>query len=306
MIENDNINTDLPAIADNTIIAVAENAEKRIEAVKKIKSLALKVTNGLDWVDMGGKPYLQSSGGEKIARLFGISWQINEPTITTEEGGHFTYTYTGIFSLGGVSIEAVGTRSSKDPFFSRAHGSDVLPSEIDKGDVKKAAFTNLTANGITRLLGIRNLTWEELGVAGIQKGKGVTYNQGDQGNAAADVPADMPTDAHKHLYTELSTYCDGNSVKMADLLKELSSFDDGKGGKKFINLKYLKGAGEKWVGRVLGDFRKYVEAHPKTAPIVDPEGCTKNVETCDSFKIEDDKDICEKLAGPCKHVGVAK
>ncbi|MDD5722663.1 MAG: hypothetical protein PHY29_02860 [Syntrophales bacterium] len=259
-------NTDLPAIADDTLIAVAQNAEKRIEAVKTIKKLALKVTNGLDWVNMGGKPYLQSSGAEKIARLFGISWQIDEPTMTGEEGGHFTYTYTGIFSLGGISIEAVGTRSSKDPFFSRSHGDDVPPSEIDHGDVKKAAFTNLTANGITRLLGIRNMTVDELSQAGITMGKGVEYGQGGQGNAAGDVPADLPTDAHKHLYQTLSDYCDADTIKMAELLRKLSSFTDDKGEERYIKLKFLKGAKETWAGRVLGDLRKYVEKHPKQAP----------------------------------------
>jgi hypothetical protein len=307
MTESDNINTDLPALVDDSIIAVAEHAEKRIEAVKKIKVLALKVTNNDDWKDMGGKPYLQSSGGEKIARLFGISWQINEPTVMTEEGGHFTFTYTGRFSLGGVSIEAVGTRSSKDPFFSRAHGNDVPPSEIDKGDVKKSAFTNLTANGITRLLGIRNLTWEELGIAGIKKGKGIEYKTGDSGNAAGDVPADMPSDAHRSLYRELSHYCDGDSQKMAKLLQDVSSFDEEKDGKKtgqkrFIKLQFLKGASEKWVGRVLGDFRKWAEAHPKVQKTEAqeehvPEGCPGHYADCEHLPASG---VCELTGEPCK------
>lgn len=170
------LSADVPAIADDTLLQVAERAEKRIEAVNKIKLLALKVTNAHDWTNQGGKPYLQASGGEKVARLFGISWRISEPIYESEEGGHYSYTYTGIFSLSGADIEAVGTRSSKDGFFKKygpkdSDGkSDTLPpSEIDKGDVKKAAYTNLIGNGITRLLGIRNLTWEDLEVVGIKK-----------------------------------------------------------------------------------------------------------------------------------------
>jgi hypothetical protein len=94
----------------------------------------------------------------------------------SEEGGHYSYTYTGTFSLSGATIEAVGTRSSKDGFFKKYGKKDddgnaevLPPSEIDKGDVKKAAFTNLIGNGITRLLGIRNLTWEDLETFGIKK-----------------------------------------------------------------------------------------------------------------------------------------
>ncbi len=170
------LSADVPAIADDTLLQVAERAEKRIEAVNKIKMLALKVTNGHDWVNQGGKPYLQASGGEKVARLFGISWRISEPVYESEEGGHYSYTYTGTFSLSGATIEAVGTRSSKDGFFKKYGKKDdegnaevLPPSEIDKGDVKKAAFTNLIGNGITRLLGIRNLTWEDLETVGIKK-----------------------------------------------------------------------------------------------------------------------------------------
>jgi len=169
----------LPAIADNTLIAIAEQAEKRVDAMNKIKRMALKLTNPHDWVDESGRPYLQASGAEKVARLFGISWRISEPIKETAEGGHFIYTYHGEFSLAGATIEAVGTRSSKDGFFKKykyqGEGDDrekiELPaSEIDPGDVKKAAYTNLLANGITRLLGIRNLTYGELAeYAGIQQ-----------------------------------------------------------------------------------------------------------------------------------------
>lgn len=166
MTEPDN----LPAIADDSLLAIAEVAEKRIDAMIKIKRLALKMTNAHDWTDQGGKPYLQVSGSEKVGRLFGISWRIDEPMLESEEGGHFGYTYKGYFTLAGVTIEVIGTRSSKDPFFKKyKDGAELPPSAIDKGDVKKAAYTNLLGSGITRILGLRNLTWSELETAGINK-----------------------------------------------------------------------------------------------------------------------------------------
>ncbi|MCJ7829299.1 MAG: hypothetical protein MUP81_06135 [Dehalococcoidia bacterium] len=180
----------LPAIADNTLIAISEQAEKRIEAMHKIKRMALKLTNPHDWVDENGKPYLQASGAEKVARLFGVSWRIFEPERESIEGGHFTYTYHGEFSLAGASIEAIGTRSSKDPFFKKYEWKgegekrtrvELPASEIDPGDVKKSAYTNLLGNGITRLLGIRNLTYEDLKqYAGINKEQiaSVEYKKG--------------------------------------------------------------------------------------------------------------------------------
>jgi len=202
-------------LSSDKIVELAENAEKRIEAVNKIKQMALRVTNSNDWVDMGGKPYLQSSGAEKIARLFGICWQIEEPTIEYDEDGHFTYTYKGTFTLikQGVSIEAVGTRSSRDPLFSKSHGKDIPPSEISKADVKKSAYTNLTANGITRLLGIRNLSWDDVKNANISITQKVEYKKAGekakvQGNAKCNFCQEAITSAEaeystKNLYESL-------------------------------------------------------------------------------------------------------
>lgn len=157
----------LPVIADDQLVALVAQAEKRIEAFNKLKGLALRLTNPSDWVAQGDRPYMQSSAAEKIGSFFGVSWHIDEPKVEYEEGGHFTYTYQGEFVWRGNSITAIGTRSSKDGFFKKyGYGSgkkeELPPSEIDKGDVKKSAYTNCIGNGVTRSLGIRNLTWEDL------------------------------------------------------------------------------------------------------------------------------------------------
>jgi hypothetical protein len=41
--------------------------------------------------------------------------------------------------------------------------------EVDETNIMKAAYSNMMVNGITRLLGIRNLTWEQLEKYGINK-----------------------------------------------------------------------------------------------------------------------------------------
>lgn len=209
----------VPVIADDTLVSLAEQAEKRVEALNKIKRAALKATNPRDWTDQNGNPYLQVSGSEKVGRVFGISWRISEPVFETEEGGHFAYTYKGEFSLAGATIEVIGTRSSKDPFFKKYKGYgenrvELPPSEIDKTDVKKAALTNLFGNGITRLLGLRNLTWSDLEeVAGItrdQVGKvdykknGKTQDKTIQ-SEGAQVSTFIPADIRKQTGTNKKT-----------------------------------------------------------------------------------------------------
>lgn len=173
----------LPVLADDTLIYIAEQAEKRIDAVIKIKQVALKVTNANDWVDQEGKPYLMASGSEKIANLFSISWRINEPTCEEEKDGAITYIYKGEFSLSGRTIEVEGSRSSRDTFFKKYiwdKGVKTGEKPLDRRDLKMAALTNLLGNGITRLLGIRNLTYDDLEkFAGILKDqvKGVKYKK---------------------------------------------------------------------------------------------------------------------------------
>lgn len=150
-------------LESDKLVEIAQQAEKRIEAVKKIKTMALRLTNAHDWTDQGGKPYLQVSGSEKVARLFGISWRfLGDIQRKDEEGGHFSFEVSMEFVMPGASVEFRGSRSSKDPFFSKKYGNDIPASEIDKTDVMKAAITNTIGNGITRLLGIRNLTWDDL------------------------------------------------------------------------------------------------------------------------------------------------
>lgn len=191
----------VPAIADDNLMRVAEMAEKRIDAVVKIKQMALKVTGARDWTDQGGNPYLQVSGSEKVANLFNISWRLDEPSVETEPDGHFTYTMRGIFSIPGRSISAEGSRSSKDPFFKKYDWvkSEGKPdqkvekpiSAIDRRDVRMAALTNLLGNGITRLLGIRNLSYSDLEkYAGITKDmiSSVDYKGKDKGKPPLKEP----------------------------------------------------------------------------------------------------------------------
>jgi len=201
-----------PAFADDVLVRMAEQAEKRIDAVIKIKQTALKVTNSGDWVDQGGKPYLQASGAEKIGNLFNVSWRIEEPIMDPEEDGHYTYTYRGTFSMAGRSIQVEGSRSSKDGFFRQYDGYGQNRTEKpvydrdNKRDVKMAALTNLLGNGITRLLGIRNLTYADL-----EKFAGI--KQADLGKVEYKKKADKNPPQRKSE----STGSNGNSASTAQV-----------------------------------------------------------------------------------------
>ena len=185
----------MPAPANNVDMTedILAAANIRVAQLEKIVSLSIKRTNENDWVNQQGKPYLCASGAEKIARLFGVCWKNVrcEKIYSNDEQGQFYYfEYTGDFMLGKDIISAVGTCSQKDQFFAISKGKMKPASEIDETNIRKAAYSNMLVNGITRILGIRNLTWEELKNGGIDQSKvqGVDYK------TKKDHSNDMPED----------------------------------------------------------------------------------------------------------------
>ena len=269
------------------LMQVAAHAEARIDAVMKIKRVALKVTNAMDWVDQRDKPYLMASGSEKIANLFNISWRLlsPEPAVELESDGNYTFTYSGEFSMGNRTIQCEGSRSSRDKFFTqydKERKEKLVNDRDNRRDVKMAAFTNLLGNGITRILGIRNMTYADLlEFAGIKQSElqKVVYKTSDKEGAkpapVKDKPADNPATASQPpdggkeldvfgtLEKELAEFCDGDGEKMQEKLAALTSFinKDGKEipGKKTINdLKLSKNGGVKWAGSALEKLRNEV------------------------------------------------
>lgn len=165
-------------------------ANRRIAQLDKIVKLSISRTNTNDWVDQSGKPYLTCSGAEKIARLFGVCWKdVKSEKITSsdEQGQFYFYEYSGIFTLGADSITAVGTCSQKDQFFAKSGGSMKPLSEIDETNIRKAAYSNMVVNGVTRILGIRNLTWEEVQSGGIDPNKTSKVSYGKGGNGGGKI-----------------------------------------------------------------------------------------------------------------------
>lgn len=203
VVSTDELDTEISMLSNDNLLAMAEQAERRIDAINRIMSASLKITNEKDWILIAGTPYLQESGATKVARLFGIGWSIENPILETETDGHFTYTYKGKFFMGGTSIEATGSRSSKDDFFV-GKTNPKAPQDIDKRDVKMSAYTNCINNGIKRILpGLRNLTIEDMNKAGLDCGKMQGYGfKGNSKNANKVVNGDFKCE---HCKSDISS-----------------------------------------------------------------------------------------------------
>lgn len=180
-------NTGLLDTSADNIMYLAEKADKMITAMNKIMSAALKITSEHDWTLIGGKPYLQESGATKVARLFGISWQIGNPKIECDAEGYKTFTYKGRFEMRGQFIECEGSRSMKDDFFGGKPDARKSVDDISERNVRQAAYTNCINNGIKRIIpGLRGIDVKILEEAGIdtRKMKGYTFKDGSKGGTS--------------------------------------------------------------------------------------------------------------------------
>lgn len=206
------------------ILAVAE---RRVEKIKKMVTLSLRATHSGDWVNMQGKPYLMGSGAEKIARLWGVKTRnIKVEKIQTEDekGKFYYYMVTGECELpgGNDSLIGVGTCSMKDQFFSSVtvDGEKILKpiSEIDETNIMKSAYTNFLTNGITRLLGIRNLTFEQLRAGGVDVEKigAVEYRGREMGDGAKG--------KRDECWSKLLEMSDGEEKSARARLKSMTSW----------------------------------------------------------------------------------
>lgn len=165
--------------------------ERRNEMMSRILDYAIRATHPGQWVDQNGRPYPTAPAAEVMARRCAVSIknvQTNKVPSSDDKGPFYMYVVTATSSLPGGydSIEAMGTCSSRDTFLGTETKAGRQLSDIDEGNILKAAYSNMLVNAITRLLGVRNLSWERLAELGINQGlvAKVEYNSGAKGGSA--------------------------------------------------------------------------------------------------------------------------
>lgn len=146
------------------------------QKAKKIRMYAISMTNERDWVDQGGSAYLSSSGGEVVRRTFGIDLVVDRiEREEFKEEKYYIYTVYGRACKNGVCQSEIGTRSSKDKFFAaytvwengKRRTKFKEMTEVDITDIKKAAVTNFEIRAISKFAGLRNVSFKELELAGL-------------------------------------------------------------------------------------------------------------------------------------------
>lgn len=183
---------DLVPIGD--LSALEKRIESGLAAYQRILGMAIKYTHAGDWADLGGKPYLMSQGAERIARPFGV-W-VSKPVIWREDrddakGKYYIYFCQATVGskLLDASLDIEGSCDSRDKFFATSTAYEngqkvtiVKPIEdVSEKDIRKKAYTNMFVNGVTRLLGMRQLQWSFLEANGIKKDQIAKVEYGGKG-----------------------------------------------------------------------------------------------------------------------------
>ena len=200
-------------LIDSNPDLAAEILDRRVAFLARIKTASLKITNTEDWINMGGKPYLQATGCEKLMAVWGIFIKSYTMIPTVPEAQRmFRDGIPVAFSVEGyagcrtfssdpdhVSKFFAGRNSDDDFFRVRYEGEGDARhkvrrpmTEIDVLDVAKSAFSNFKVHVVTEILGIRNMTWNELKAHDIKAGGKVEFKKGTTPKVGTPPPPDAP------------------------------------------------------------------------------------------------------------------
>jgi len=168
-------------------VTPARVAELWADGLQMLLQRAIAATKSSDWIDEGGRPYPTAGAVSTLMQFFrckesnktatrieGRNEETGEPYFIWEIEGQLSSPLITSDPEAAVVTET-GMASSADKFFfkktddgqyvRRVHGAQL------EMDVKRKAITNWRSRAVRKLL-LGNMTWEDLAVYGIQKGKG--------------------------------------------------------------------------------------------------------------------------------------
>lgn len=238
---------------------IIRSLEAQSEVLKRQRQVILKQTNPLDWQAYPGGRYRINDGG--LSKLKGPAGLIIEDIQAWEERGeddngpYIDFYYGGwgrLARLGEFSprLYALGSRSTRDTFFRKAKDRIKSLKEIDMADVRKAALTNLKVNLLSELLGIKNVTVDDLKAAGLDVSKitGIEFKEGGQ----AESP-ELKT-LRREVAEMAEEYASRSGRFQEEVLQEVTTYKSKEGRVSFCkNLEELARA-EDWRLKKAKDF----------------------------------------------------
>jgi len=260
---------ELISVSDNldALDKAVQSTAKMVETYKAIRLICLRLTNESDWSYQGEGLYLAETGAQKLGIAWGVDMtpeKIEREDFEDASGRYYVYTVYGTaFSRRlGRLVREIGTCSSRDDFFGRitVRAEDGTFSKewkaldkVDVTDVKKKAMTNFMGRSIKRLLGLGNVTEEELLAAKLdpKKIEKVEYKKGKKTDEANVSPELKKVRGEiDSIATFLSA---GDADAKAGYIRAASYFKSGE--KEMFQTDAAAFTSERWAAATLGRLR---------------------------------------------------
>jgi hypothetical protein len=190
-----------PSVIDpgelNLTEGFVERAAKQVELRARLIQTALKALKSHDIQNFDGKPYIEGEGAARIMSVI-RGFKVGEAKFTVENiHPHFFIECAIPMEFMGASTVALGDCATADPFFTgkdgnsgmyKRHlertGSEQMAARLLLGDAKKKARENAISRGVTELLGLKGLSWDDLQQLGFgvaSAGSNVQFKKGASG-----------------------------------------------------------------------------------------------------------------------------
>ena len=181
-----------------------EEAAKQVELRSKLLCIALKALKPHDIQNFGDKPYIEGEGAERIMAVV-RGFKVSEAKFTIETIYPHIFIECSIpIEFMGATTTAYGDCSTADSFFTGKDGksgkygeylartgSDAMATRLILGDAKKKARQNAISRGVTELLGLKGLSWDDLAKLGFTRAGAIaagatdiSFKKGSQGGVA--------------------------------------------------------------------------------------------------------------------------
>ena len=241
---------------------------------------------------------LMGPGAERIRTVAPIGFTEPRRRVevwTKEAGPGYTVYFEAEVYLGSPKtglLPVLGTCSSDDDFFSTEHvelpynvenpehkaaldsgegrlqdGNKTIyirrqipAAEVTRENIEKSALTNLIVNGVTRVLGVRSISAEELSECGIKPEQIGGFEYGS-GKAAAGVLSPADEQKRSEIKKWLIEMNGGDETKALAEMKSRSSFNDYKGVDSWERLTVKQIANQH--PRIKADYDAYREGQPQ-------------------------------------------
>jgi hypothetical protein len=225
--------------SDKEVDDFIARVERRNMAIEKITNAALKRLMPTDFVDFSGKPYLQGVAAERLKKYFGIQVTDVEripakgyDVVEEDTAVRLRVTYQANYRLGDMVQVGVGVRDTHNKFLCKTGDDYKELADINLPNLDQSARTAMERDGISRLLGMRGLTWEYLKEIGFTADKTarVSFAKGSEGGNATSGDSDAQ----------------GKQAEMRDMLLAMAGNDTTVAGEILVN--YTKSEDGKYKG----------------------------------------------------------